>query len=98
MKKDTKLYFINKDSVICESLEDILDGAKSDGLTEITVLEAEPDKDTLDIIWCTHFLDCVEKSDCAKSLCSHYESKSGRGVCKNKGKLYTHGKEVTFKV
>ncbi|MFH6944589.1 hypothetical protein [Flavobacterium sp. FlaQc-50] len=96
-KEETKLYFRNVDSTNCETIEDILHDAKLDELTEITVLEADPDNDTADHIWCNIY-DAVSKCDCKKSLCSAYESKSGRGKCKNKGNLYFHGDEVTFNV
>ncbi len=95
--KNTQYYFRNVYSTNIETIEDILHDAKLDELTSVTVLEANPDNDTSEYIWCGIY-DCVERCDCKKSLCSSYESKSGRGKCKNKGKLYTHGKEVTFKV
>jgi hypothetical protein len=97
MKTQTKLYFRNEDSTNCETIEDILHDAKLDELTEVSVLEANLDNNTSEYIWCQIY-DCVERCNCKKSLCSSYESKSGRGKCKNKGSLYFHGKEVTFKV
>lgn len=97
MEKD-KLYFKNEDSEICETLEDLLNEAKQDELIEITLVEAEIDDGTTDMIWCMHHGECVEKSECKKSLCSHYESKSGRGKCSNKGQLYLHGESVKFNV
>ena len=93
----TKLYFRDVDSTNCETLEGILHDAKLDGLTEVTVLEADPDQHTSEYIWCQIY-DCVQRGDCGKSVCSRYESKSGRVKCKHKGQLYFHGKEVTFKL
>jgi len=97
MKTETKLYFRSVDSTNCETIEDILHDGKIDELSEVTVLEAIPDNGTSEYIWCGIY-DCVQKSDCKKSLCSSYKSKSGRGKCDNKGNLYLHGEEVTFKV
>jgi hypothetical protein len=97
MKKQ-KLYFRSIDNTFCEPLEDILNDAKFEGLSEIKVIEADPDTDTTDHIWCRHYGEVTERSDCSKSVCPHYESKSGRGKCSSKGKLYYHGEEVTFKI
>lgn len=97
MEKD-KLYFENEDSTFCSPLEGFIAGAKYEGLKEITLVEAIMDKETTDVIWCTQHGECVEKSDCKKSVCSYYESKSGRGVCYNRGQLYLHGEKVTFNI
>jgi hypothetical protein len=97
-KQKTKLYFRDTDSTHCEPIEGLISEAKYDELDEITVLEAVPDDGTSEFIWCIQNGECVERQDCKKALCSHYESKSGRGVCSNRGQLYFHGEEVTFKV
>jgi hypothetical protein len=97
MKKPT-LYFKDIDDTLCQPLEGLLAEAKYDELKELKLVEAIPDNNTSDYIWCTYNGECVERFDCKKSLCSHYESKSGRGVCSNRGQLYFHGDEVTFKV
>lgn len=95
--KTNKLYFENIDSIHCYKLEYHLHDAQFEGLEEITLVEALPD-DMKEFIWCTYYGDVVERNECKKSECPHYESKSGRGVCSNRGKLYRHGEEVTFKV
>lgn len=96
--KTEKLYFKSVDDTICSSLESHLEDAKDEELKEITLIEAIPDNDNVDYIWCTHHGEVTERSDCKKSICSHYESKSGRGICKHRGHLYSHGEEVTFAV
>lgn len=93
-----KLYFPNIDSTHCEPIEGLLAEAKYDGLKELTVVEAIPDNGTSEFIWCVQHGECVEKQNCKKALCSHYESKSGRGVCSNRGQLYFHGDEVVFEI
>jgi len=97
MKKE-KLYFQSEDSTTCEPLDSLLDDARFEGLEEITVIEAIPDNNTSDHVWCTQYGEVTEKSDCKKSVCRCYESKSGRGKCSNRGNLYLYGEEVTFKV
>lgn len=97
MEKD-KLYFRDEDDTICRPLSERLADAKAEDLKTITLFEAVRDKDTKDIIFCSHYGDCVEKSDCNKSICPDYESNSGRGVCSNRGKLYCHGEKITFNV
>lgn len=94
----TNLYFKDEDAVMCEPIEGIINDARIDGLTEITVFEADEDFGNLDYIWCTQHGEVVERRECKKSYCSYYKSKSGRGVCSNRGKLYTHGEKVTFKI
>jgi hypothetical protein len=97
-KKTEKLYFKSVDDTICSSLIGFLDDAKWDGLEKITLIEAIPDNGNTETIWCTYYGEVGEKSECKKSICSHYSSKSGRGKCENRGNLYLHGEEVTFDV
>ena len=96
--KQSQLYFRSIDDIFTETLEDLLSDAKIEGLSEVTVIEAIPDNETADMIWCSHHGECGEKSECRKSICPQYESKSGRGACKHRAKLYRHGEEKTFKI
>lgn len=99
MKKEKpKLYFKTVDDTFCSPLESHLHDAKIEGLEKITLIEADPDNDNPDFIWCSQHGECVERNQCKKSECSAYESKSGRGVCSNRGGLFSHGNEVEFNV
>lgn len=91
------MYFENEDALNCYDLQEHLKDARIEQLEKVTLMEAIPDDGTNDFIWC-HIYDCVQKSDCSKSVCSAYESKSGRGKCANKGNLYLHGEKITFDV
>lgn len=93
-----KLYFQDIGSTFCYPLEDHLKEAKEEGLTSVMLVEAIPDDGTSGHIWCMHYGDTVEKHECKKADCSSYSSKSGRGVCENRGDLYLHGETVEFKV
>ncbi|MBG0514073.1 hypothetical protein [Elizabethkingia meningoseptica] len=93
-----KLYFQDVDSTFCYPLEDHLKEAKEEGLTNITLVEAIPDNKTSEYIWCSYYGESGEKNECRKTYCSRYSSKSGRGVCQHRGKLYLHGESVEFKV
>jgi hypothetical protein len=93
-----KLYFKSFDDTFCCSLETHLDDARNEELIKIKLVEAIPDKDTNDIVWCSYYLECVDKDQCRKVFCEHYSSKSGRGICEHRGKLYAHGEEVEFEV
>lgn len=93
-----KLYFKSIDDTTCHSLESHLDDARDEELSEITLVEAIPDNDNPDFIWCTHYGEVAEKDQCKKTFCPHYSSKSGRGKCEHRGNLYSHGDEVTFKI
>jgi hypothetical protein len=93
-----KLYFKSIDDNFCSSLESHIADAISEDLDEITLIEAIPDNDNLDYIWCTHVGEVTERSDCKKSVCHFYETKSGRGKCKNRGSFFMHGEEVKFQI
>jgi len=93
-----KLYFESIDDTSCYPLSDRLNDAKLEGLKKVTLVEAIPDNDNVDYIWCGHQGEVGERQECKKSICSYYESKSGRGVCKHRGNLYQHGEAVTFDV
>ena len=97
MNKVNKLYFRDIDSTNCESLEYILHDAKLDGLKEIEVHEAIPSKET-SFGWCSYMGEVADHGECKKSECSHYYSKSGRGVCSHRGKLYDFGEKIKIKV
>lgn len=93
-----KLYFRSIDDTTCYSLESHLEDAKDEELVEITLVEAVPDNDNPDYIWCSYHAEVGERIGCKKAVCPHYSSKSGRGTCKHRGNFYSHGDEVTFKV
>ncbi len=98
MKEKQKYYFNSIDETVCYDLDTQIDIAKSDGLDKITLIEAIPDKDSF-YVWCTLKCEPVDRDDCRKSECNAYEpNKSGRGVCFNRGKIFTYGKEVTFNI
>lgn len=98
MSKETKLYFRDIDSEMCYGFEDHIIEAEDEGLEEVTLVEAVPDFDNKDYIWCMANGACVERFECKKAYCTYYSSKSGRGVCENRGRLYRHGEKVTFKI
>jgi hypothetical protein len=91
-----KFYFSDEDSTTCYPLSYHLESADKHE-KEITLVEAIPDNNTTDFVWC-HMFEAVEKCDCSKKFCNEYKSKSGRGRCENKGKLFMHGDRITFKV
>jgi hypothetical protein len=97
MKKE-KLYFKNIDDTNCYPLSDRLNDARLEGLETVTLVEAVLDNDNSVYIYCGYNGEVGERQECRKSFCFHYESKSGRGVCKHRGNLYCHGEEVEFKL
>jgi hypothetical protein len=96
--KNKKLYFESIEDTICASLEFLFEDARDKKLTKITLIEAIPDYETNDFIWCSYHQECGEKEQCKKSCCEHYSSKSGRGVCEHRGNLFLHGEKVVFDV
>lgn len=95
-----KFYFENVDSEICYQLEHFIDDAKAQGLKTVTILEAEEDDSMPEYVWCAFDGSTADKSCCNKKSCNAYRSKSdnGKGKCEYRGKLYSHGDEVTFDV
>lgn len=96
--KSKKLYFSTLDDTFCTTLEEHIDVAKFNGLTEITLIEAVPDNETKDYIWCGLHNEAGDRSECTKYSCEGYSKKGGRGVCEHRGNLFLHGNKVTFKV
>jgi hypothetical protein len=94
--KAQKLYFKSIDDTFCSSLESHLQDARLDGFETVTLIEAIPDKENPDYIFCGLMGEVGKRQECKKSQCDGYSSKSGRGVCKHRGSLYQHGEEVTF--
>lgn len=94
MKKE-KFYFKSEDDTFCQSLQYF----SKEELEELdyNLIEAIPDNNTSEYIWCTHRGETVEKFNCKKSICTYYSSKSGRGKCQSKGSLYWHGDLVNVK-
>lgn len=95
MSKKEKLYFTSIDDTFCMRLEDL----SKDELEELDfeLIEAIPDNNNPDYIWCTHFEEARGRSECSKSQCYAYSSKSGRGKCSQRGSLYQHGEKVNVK-
>lgn len=96
--KTEKLYFASIDDTFCQPLEYFIHDAKIESRKEIRLIEAIPDNNNPDYVWCMQMGEVAERGLCRKSECSYYQSKSGRGVCSNRGSLYEHGDEVTFKI
>ena len=98
MRKDEQLYFESIDDTFCRPLDWYLHDAKIEGLKEIRLVKAIIDTDTKDFVWCTHEGEVTEREMCTKAECPYYSSKSGRGVCEHRGKLYLHDEEVIIDV
>ncbi len=93
-----KYYFESIDDTICYELSYHVINAKDEGLQEITLVEAVPDTETKDFIWCSEHAEVTERNMCRKVECESYTSKSGRGVCSHRGKLFLHGEEVKIQI
>ena len=51
-KKKETLYFRSEDDNTCHTLSHFISEAKFEGLSEITLIEAEPDNNNPDYIFC----------------------------------------------
>lgn len=95
----SKYYFLNEDAEFCYPLKYWLQSARDHELTEITLFTAVVHKPK-DFIYCNHFEQIGEKSYCGNS-CPAYKPSTpqrGSGLCLNRGKIYTKGEKVTFKL
>ena len=93
--KTEKLYFLDSSSERCYPL----DYFSLEKLEEVNyeLYEAIPDNDNKDFIFCSLVVEVGEREFCKKSECKYYTSKSGRGVCSYRGKLFEVGKKVNVK-
>lgn len=91
-------YFRDEcDAEMCFHLDYHMDNARDEGLTEITLYEAVPEK-VEGFFWCRAVDEVSEDGYCGKS-CEDYEPKNGKsGMCRHKGNLFTRGEKRTFKV
>ena len=96
MKK--QLYFKDENSKYAYPLSYFIGEAKEEGLEEITLIEAIPDNDNPDYIYCKLVGEAGDRSECRKSQCKFYKSKSGRGVCVHRGNICDFGEERKIKI
>lgn len=95
--ENKKLYFKNEDDNFCCPLEDYINEAKENGLDEIELIEAIPSKEK-GYIWCTHYANVVEQSQCCKAECERWERYKNSNLCHNRGQIFSFGEKVKFKV
>lgn len=97
-----QFYFKRESCEKCYTKEYFKDYMKENGITEIEVFEAIPEKIN-GIFWCKYYETCADRSydidSCGKD-CKHYTPRNGKsGCCKYYSNiLYTHGEKVTFKI
>ena len=98
MKKQT-YYFRTDDSERCHPAEYFHSDMIEQGLTEMEVFEAIPEK-VQGAIWCNAVDEVALREDypCGKG-CEDYEPRNGKsGCCKYNGRLFTTGEKVTLKL
>ena len=93
--KPEKLYFLDSSSELCHSL-DYFDLEELEEV-DYELYEAIPDDNIKDFIFCSLELTVGDRETCKKSQCRGYTSKSGRGVCSHRGKLFKKGEKVNVK-
>lgn len=93
-----QFYFRNEDAEHAYPLSHFIEKAKEEGLKEITIIEAIPDNDNKDYIYCKLAGEVGDRSECCKNQCDSYKSKSGKGVCVHRGRLCGFGEEQKIKV
>jgi len=95
----TKFYFENEDADQAHSEAFFQEQMKSEGIIEMTVLEAvSVPHSKSDYVYCIHSDSCLEKSECGKK-CSYYKAANGKnGKYEFRGQYCDYGEEVTLKV
>ena len=93
--KTQKLYFLDLSSERCYPL----DYFSLEELEEVDyeLYEAVPDNDSKDFIFCSLAGEVGDREFCKKAHCKYFTSKSGRGVCSHRGKLFEKGEKVNVK-
>lgn len=93
-----KYYFASVNDELCYPLSCHMDMAKYEGLSEIELYEAIPDK-TSGMFFCRYFNAVGENGSCGKE-CMRYEPRNGKsGMCRHRSnKMFTYGDVVKFKV
>jgi len=94
----SEYYFRSKYSALCYPLDYHLANAKDEGLTEIELLKAIPEK-VGGFSWCKTLELFLDDGDCGKH-CKEYAPKNGKfGMCRHKSRRsYSAGEKVLFKV
>jgi len=98
MKK--QYYFEDEDAEVCHQLDHWEEHMRTEGLTEIEVMKAVPDK-IPGIFWCRHVEFCGEdSSDTCGNQCNGYKPRNGKsGCCKHyTTQIYTHGEKIVLKL
>ena len=94
--KTEKLYFLDSSSERCYSL----DRFSLEELEEVNyeIYEAIPFNDSNTYyVFCSLYGEITEREFCKKSECKDYTSKTSRGVCQHRGKLFEKGEKVNVK-
>lgn len=91
---EKKMYFTSTDDNFCRELDDF-DKEELEQLN-YELIEADKDKE-YEYIWCSHFGEAKEKTECRKSQCYSYKKEKGIGPCEHRGSLYWHGEKVNVK-
>ena len=92
-----KYYFRNINDEICYTLDYHLSDAKDEGLKEIELFEAIPEK-VEGFYYCKAVEAPAEKDFCGKN-CEDYIPRNGKnGMCRHKARFFfTPGNKITFK-
>lgn len=91
-----KKYFRTPDSELCYTLDYHVEIAKSEGLEEIELYEAMPER-IRGALWCRAVDEYTEVGNCGK-ICEFYKPRNNvSGMCKYRSNtLYSCGKKVKF--
>ena len=91
-----KLYFASQNCESCYSLEYFINEANYNQVQTIKLFEAIEDDIWMNQHFCKYNGVPVDNCECKKKECSDYTSKSGRGKCLHRGKLYYPANEPVF--
>lgn len=99
MKK--QYYFESEGSEYCYTKESFYEQMKRDGLKEMKVLKAVPDKDP-GVFWCKEIGECCFDSSesCGAQNCESYTPRNGKSGCcvYYTNRIHTHGESVILKL
>jgi len=91
-----KQYFLDEDSNTCHPLDFHIENAKQEKLNEIELIEAIPDLDNPEFIWCSEMTTVIEHTEC-NNHCPYYKAVE-QNICDLRGELHDFGETITFNV
>lgn len=92
------MYFLEKESELCHSLDTIKDMIRREGLKEKDVFTAVQERNT-GMFWCLFFGEIGFSNESCGKQCKEYRPRNGKsGICCDHRTPYSHGEKITISI